>query len=124
HAAAAATGRRRSFDERVQNVRAAPVDIDGNSAERSVRKAAALEPGPRLAPIDGLPDAATGSAAVHAAGSAAPLVRRCVQDLIVRGVHDEIVRAGVIVNVQHLFPRLAAVDRLVHAALATRSEQW
>ncbi len=112
-----------ALDGGVEDVRALPGDVDRDSSERAVRDAVALHPRPRVAAVGRLPDAAARAAAVHAARGAAPLVGGCVDDLAVRRVHRQIVRSGVVVDLQHLLPGLAAVGGLVDAALTARSPQ-
>src|SRR5205807_2993196 len=97
-------------------------DVEGDAAERSFRKTG-LQACPVFAAVGGLPDAAAGAAAVHAARGASALIRGGVEDLIIRRIHHEIVRARVVVCFQHLVPRLATVGRFVHAALAARSPE-
>src|SRR5439155_24320279 len=120
--AAAATGRRRPFDQRIENVRPLAVDIERDAAKRSFGNAG-LEPGPGFAAVGRFPDPASWAAAVHAARRAAPLIARRIENLIVGGVHHKIVRAGVVVDFQRLFPGLAAISGFEHAALATSSPQ-
>ena len=114
--------RRRAFDQRVEDVRTLAIDVEGDAAERSVGKPV-LQPRPGLAAVGRLPDAAARAAAVHAARRAPALVGRGVEDLAVRRIDREIVGAGVVVDLQHLLPGLAAVGRLVDAALAAGPEQ-
>ena len=118
-ACAAAGRRRRPFDQRVQNARALAINVDADASERSLGDAA-LQPRPRLAGVGRFPDATARATAVHAACGAAPLIRRRVEDLVVGRIHHEVVGARVVVDLQDLLPRLAAVDRFVDPALAAR----
>ena len=56
-----------------------------------------LQTRPGLAAVGRLPDAAARAAAVHAARRAPALIGRRVEDLAVRRVHHQVVRAGVVV---------------------------
>src|SRR4029079_9912840 len=120
--AAAAAARRRAFDRRIKNVGALAIDVEADAAERSFGQAG-LQPRPRVAAVGGLPDAAARTDAVHAARGAPPLIRGGVQDAVVGRVDDQVVGAGVVVDLQRLLPRLAAVGGLEDAALAAGAEQ-
>ena len=123
-ATAAAPGRwrRRAFDQRVENLGLLPVDVDRDAPERSVEDAA-LQLRPGLAAVGRLEDAAAGAAAVEAALRPPPLIHRRVEDLAVRRIDRDFVRAGVVVDLERLLPGLAAVGRLEDAALAAWSPQ-
>src|SRR5207245_9070667 len=97
-------------------------DVDSDSSERAVGNAA-LQPRPGFAGVGRFPDAAARATAVHTAGGAPALVGRGVEDFVVRRVDHEIGRARVLVHFQRLFPRLAAVGRLIYAALAAGTPQ-
>ena len=121
--APAPAGRNRPFDERVEDARPPAVSIDGNAAQRAVGPAVALHARPALAAVNRFPQTAAGTAAIHAARRPPPLIRRRVQNLVVRRVHHQIVRAGVVVDLHHLLPALSAVGRLVDSALAAGAPQ-
>src|SRR5262249_17863090 len=104
--AAAAPGRG-PLDERIQDVGTLPVDVEPDPPERTTREAVALEPRPVLAAVGRLPDAAARPSAVHAARRAPPLIRGRVENLAVGRIHHQVVRAGVVVDLQHLLPGLA-----------------
>jgi hypothetical protein len=119
---ASATRRHGSLDQRVEDVRALPIDVHGDSSERSFRNPA-FEARPRLATIRRPPETAARTATVHATGRPASLIGRGVQHLTVRGIHCQIVRARVVVDLQHLLPRFAAIRGLVHAAFPACAEE-
>jgi len=116
-AAAACRRGRRPFDQRVEDAGALAVHVDADAAERTVGNAG-LQSRPRFSGVSRFPETAAGAAAVHAAHGAPALIHRRVENPVVRRIHHEIVGSGVVVNLQDLLPGLAAVDRLVHAALA------
>ena len=62
-------------------------------------------------------------AAVHPPLRAAPLIGRGVERLAVRGIHHQLGRAGVVIDVQHALPVLPAVGGLVDAAFAASRPQ-
>ena len=70
-----------------------------------------------------LPQAAARPAAVEAPRRPPALIRRGEQDVRVRRIHHDIGEAGVVVDELRIRPGLAAVGRLVEAALAVRPEQ-
>ena len=106
-AAAPSAGRRRPFDQCI----------------RTVGPAGALQTRPVFTAVNRFPQAAPRTAAVHAACRAPALIRRCVEDLAVGGVHHQIVRAGVVVDLENLFPAPATIRRLVNAAFTAGAEQ-
>ena len=75
---------------------------------------------PRLAPVRRLKDAAARPAAVEPPRLAQALVGRRVEDVRVVQVHHQVHHARERVGVEHLLPGLAAVGRLVNAALRAR----
>ena len=113
---------RRPLDRRVEDARLAAVDIHGDASERPLRQAA-LELAPGGAAVRRLVEPAARAAAVHAARGPPALIHRRVQDLAVGRIHHDVVRAGVIVDLEHLRPGLAAVGGAVDAALAARAPQ-
>src|SRR5262249_55954630 len=89
----------------------------------SARKSVSADAIPRLAAVVGLPERAAGAAAVVAASAAAALIARRVQHARIRWIHDYVCKSSVLVDVLDLRPRLAAVRRLVDAAVRARAEQ-
>src|SRR4029078_12124474 len=78
---------------------------------------------PLLARVGALPDAALGAAADHLPHGAATLIRRCVDDVGVARVEDDVADAGVVADVQHPLPFRAAVGRLVETAVSAPRTQ-
>ena len=91
--------------------------------DRVGRQAAAGDARPGLAGVVGAPDAAAGSAAVEAPRLPPALIGRGEERVRVRGVHHEIDEARVVVDELGVRPGLAAVGRLVDAALRVRPEE-
>ena len=124
------------LDVRHQDLRIRLGDREADAADH--RRQTDRQLLPRLAAVDGLVDAAVlaavddllriGHALRVAAADEAPRVadaipERHVQDFRIRRIHHEAVRAGHLAvrqPVRELVPRLAAVDRLEHAAAADR----
>ena len=120
--AATGLGRDRALDQRVEDVGTLPIHVHGDAPEGTVGNPG-LQSRPRLAAVGGFPEPAARTSAVHAARRPAPLVGGRVEHLAVGRIHHQIVRAGLVVDLQHLPPRLACVDRLVDAALASGPEE-
>ena len=121
-AASAATSAAGPFDGREDDVGAPAIHVQCDSSERSCRKAARLlRPG--FSAIDGLPDATSGTAAVHAAGGAPPLVHRREQDSRVRLRAHQVVRPGVLITLEYTLPTSATVRRLVDPPIPSGPEQ-
>ena len=78
---------------------------------------------PRVAAVRRPVDAASRPAAREPPRAPPPLVRRRVEHRRVRRVEGEVDEAGVVVDVEDLRPRLAAVRRPVDAALGVGAEQ-
>ena len=78
---------------------------------------------PRVAAVRRPVDAASRPAAREPPRAPAPLVRRRVEHRRVRRVEGEVDEAGVVVDVEDLLPRLAAVRGPVDAALGVGAEQ-
>ncbi len=112
-----------AFNRRVENVRPLAGDVERDAAQRRLIENTALDARPRLAAVGRLPDTAARAAAVHAARRPPPLVRRRINDLAVRRIDHQLVRAGVVVDLEHVLPGLASVGRLEHAAFAARAPQ-
>ena len=77
--------------------------------------------GPRVAAVRALEESGAGARAAEAPGEAPQFQERRVQDVGVRGIEDEIDRAGVLVPVEDLLPGHAAVTRAVDAARLARA---
>src|SRR5512132_2769459 len=82
----------------------------------------AFETFPGQAAVGGLVEAAAGAAAFEVPGLAANLVERRVDDAGVIGVEDDVDGARVLVLVENLLPRLAAVGGAEDAAFRVRAE--
>src|SRR5207249_3117097 len=78
---------------------------------------------PVLASVGAFPEAAARPAAVEAAAAATPLIARRVDRAGVRRIERDIGKAGVVVDELDLVPGLAAVGRLVDAAVRAGPEQ-
>ena len=119
--AAATAAARLTLDQRVDDVPAAPVHVERDTAHLRSRQAA-LHSRPVVAAVGRLPHAAAGTAAVHAALRPSPLVGGREHDVGIGRRHHEIVGARLVINRQHALPALSAVCRLVHAAVAAGAE--
>ena len=109
----------RRFDNRRQNLSVAPEHREADLADRSGRQPAA-ELRPRVAAVGGLEQSTIGAAALEDVGLADPFPHACVQNVGIRGVHDQVAGPGPIVlrqTARELLPGLAAVNRLEDAAL-------
>src|SRR5262249_47054709 len=73
--------------------------------------------------ISRFPDPALWTAAVHAALGPPPLISCRVEDLMIGRIHHQIIPAGVIVDLQYLLPRSAAIAGLVDTSLAARTPE-
>ena len=104
------------FDQREDHVAVAPVDGQPDPPLVALRQSVG-QLGPRVAAVGGAVDAAAGSAAVEAPGAPSALVRGREERARVRRVHDQVDGAGVVVDVQDLLPRVAAVGGAVDAPL-------
>ncbi len=114
---------RRPLDERVDDTRARAIDVHRDASERSRWQAVSREARPGVAAVGRAPERAPRAATVHAAGGAAALVRRREENGGIGEGDGEVVGPGVLIQLEHLLPRLAAVHRLVDAAIATRTEE-
>ena len=112
----------RVLDVRVDNERVLRVDIQADAAQHAAGQAPAeLVPG--LSGVGRLVDAAARASQVERPGQALLVVRGGIEDLRVLRIHDEVGRAdhpAVGLDLERLGPGLAAVDRLVDAALVVR----
>src|SRR5207248_5503 len=59
----------------------------------------------------------------HAARGTTPLIRRRQEHVRVGVRHGDVIRAGLVVDLEHLLPGSTAVRRLVDTALSARSKQ-
>ena len=76
------------------------------------------QPGPRIAAVGRLPDAAARAAAAHLPGQPLVIPERGVEHARIRGIHREVVgAAGGVLPLEDLRPRPAPVGRAVDAAL-------
>ena len=111
-----------NLGDRVEHVRIGAIDGQADAALGPGRQPG-FDARPGLAGVGGLPDAAAGTAAVHAPLLPPALVGRGVERLVVQRIHHQVGRPGVVVHVQRAGPGLAAVGGLVDAALAAGSPQ-
>src|SRR5690606_32209117 len=107
-------------DPRVQHVGVRARDVDADAAAELRRRQPLVDRLPRLAAIRAAVDAAAVVAGLDA--RVVPLATRAlpgrgVQHVRIARIHDEVVRARLLVDVQHLAPRAAAVRRLEDAAV-------
>ena len=77
--------------------------------------------GPGVAAVRALEESGAGARAAEAPGEAPQFQERRVQDVGIRGVEDEVDRPRVLVPVQDLLPRRAAIARPVDAACLARA---
>src|SRR5512144_1668832 len=122
-ARAVETWRRRVLYERVDAVRVAWCNRDGNLAERVIgsRQAVSGDPGPRRARVVRDIDPAAQAAAVQIVAVNDELPHAGVQRLRIGRIDREIRAAGVVVDGEHVLPRRTAVTRVKDAALALRA---
>ena len=111
----------RDFDLCVEDVRVRLADVERDAAERAVRQAVARLLLPRLAAVDRLVEAAARAAADESPRGAPALYIAAQRFMRIRRVDDDLCRARVLVDVERLRPRLAAVGRHEDAALRIRS---
>ena len=112
--AAFAVGR---LDVRIEDVGVDRGDGDADPAELLARQPSRhLLPG--LAAVSAAVDRALRTAVDHREEMPAPLVGRGDDDVRVARIEHDVADAGVFRDLQHLFPRLAAVGRLVQTAVA------
>ena len=104
------------FDERVDEVPVLPVDVDPDAALFTFGQTLG-EFCPVLTAIHRPVEPAPGPAAVEAPARPLPLVHRREDRVGVGGIHGEIDRARVFVDVENLLPRLTAVAAPEHAPL-------
>ncbi len=109
-------------DQRVDRVRILPVDADPDPADLDRRQPLG-QLRPLRAAVGRLVEPALGTAADQLSDRAAPLIRRGVEDVGVLRIHRDVGDAGVGADRQHRLPRLAAVGRLVEAAVAAGAPQ-
>ena len=113
----------RSFHRGVYDICALTKHIDCNASQRTRREAGAGHLAPRVATVGRFPQRTAGAPAVHATGGTTTLIRRREQDVRIGRRHHQVVRAGFVVDLEHLLPARAAVCRFVHTALTTWAEQ-
>ena len=110
---------RRPFPEvlgdRVEDVRVLLVDVEADPALRRRRQAAG-EFRPRLPAVGGLVDAAGDAVLEQLPRPALHVVHRRVKRVGLSPVDDQIDRAGLVVDVEHLRPGLPSITCLEHAA--------
>ena len=110
------------FDRRVDDARIGAADRDADPS-LVARRQAVGQLRPRVAGIDRLVETAAGAAAVEAPRAAPALIGGRVHHLRIGRIDRDVGDAGVVVDEEHVAPRLAAVDRLEEAALAVRAPQ-
>ncbi len=112
----------RVLHQRVHNVRIAPVNIQRDAAGVAVRQTGGQFV-PRRSAVGGLVDRAVGASAVVSGDRTAMLIGRCIQCFRAFWIDGDVVRAGVVVDVEHLRPRLSAVGGLENTAFVIWSPQ-
>ena len=117
--AAVAAGR---LDRRVDDAWIAVKDVEAD-ASLLARRQAGGELRPGGAAVARAIDPAAGPAAVESPRLALPLIHRGEEGFRIAWIDHEVGRAGVVVHVEDLPPRLPAVGRLEDAALIVRSPQ-
>ena len=95
------------LDERVDAVRIARRDGQADPSQRRIGQPVAAQPRPRAAAVARLVDAAARPAALSRPGVDDELPGRREQDARVRRIHHDVDRAGVLIDEEHLLPRLA-----------------
>ena len=109
------------LDQRVDAIRVRARDGDADPADDAGRQtlgAGDLRPG--LAAVGGLEQPAARAAARHLVLDPVRLPQRRVHHAGVAPIDDDVHGAGLVVAVEHLLPRLAAVGALEQAALLAR----
>ena len=99
------------FDLRVHHVRLRAADVDCDAPQCAVRQSPRRHLLPRLATVGAGVDAAALPAADESPGRALPLIHRGPQVIRIAGIDDDFRRRRVLVDIQRLRPRLAAVGR-------------
>ncbi len=117
--------RLRVLDEGVHPVRVAARHGHRDLADRMVRRGHAVPDRlvPRRAAVARHVDAAGRAAAVEIPGMDEQRPHAGIERVRIARVHREVRAAGLVVELQHLLPRLAAVGRAIDAALRLRLEQ-
>src|SRR5262249_5678598 len=111
------------LDESVDDAGILAVDGDADAADVAGGGQALAELGPVGAAVDGLVEAAGGTAAVIAERGAAALVGRRIQRVGAVAVEGDIDHAGVLVDEEDVRPGFAAVGGFVDAALFVGSPE-
>src|SRR5207249_3795091 len=91
------------LDGRVNDIRILTIDVDADSPGIARRQTGRQLP-PGSSSVDGLIDAASGTAAIESPAAAAPLISRSKQYLGVRGIHSDIDHSGVFIDGERLLP--------------------
>src|SRR5205823_675884 len=78
---------------------------------------------PRGAAVGRPENCAAHSAAIESPTFALPLVHGREDHFGILRIHHQVDRAGILVAIEHLLPRLPTIDRLVDAPLRIRSPQ-
>ena len=109
------------FDQRVDHFGVAARDGEPDAPLQRLGEAAALHLDPRLPAVGRLPQGAARPAALQEVGAAHPLPARGEQHLGVGRVHGNVDEARLVADELDELPGLAAVGRLVEAALGVRA---
>ena len=110
------------LDERVDEVPVVAVDVDADPAFLALRETLG-EFGPVLAAVHRPVEAAAGPAAVEPPPGPLPLVHGGEDGVGVGGIHREVDRARVLVDVEDLLPGIPAVAGPEHAPVLVRPPQ-
>ena len=110
------------LDDRVHEIAVTPVDVESDAPELALRQPLG-EARPAFAAVRGAPDARAAAPGREAEPRPLPLVRGREQRVGVVVVHDEVDDARVLVDVEDLLPRRAAVRRLEQPPLLVRAPQ-
>src|SRR5581483_4913994 len=109
----------RRLEKRIDALRIARGDREADAAYGRCGQSFA-QPLPGLAAIGRAPDSRAGTAVIERPRPPAGLPGGREEHLAVAGLHRDVDRAGVIVNVERLTPALAAVERHEHSAIGVR----
>ena len=107
------------FDDGVQNLGILRIEIKPDTADSSRGKSAA-EFRPVVAAVAGLVNTTAGTAVHHLPGQSHLVVRRSKEDRWILWIHDQVDDADLVVEVEHLLPRFAAVGCLEDPSLRVR----
>src|SRR5205823_5011990 len=106
----------RIFNDGVNNVRIAVIDIDTDASRWAFRQInGKFFPG--CATVNGFVNRAAWTAAIESERCAPSLIRRSIKRHWTLRIHRDIDHAGVFVDEEHVVPGLATISRFVESAL-------